>query len=301
MDKKIEESKLCKKYLSPRIQIEENHAKNLFIENLKRINSKKKINNLVNVTKVNDYDALIYSLTSMIESEKFDEVYFPQGEKMPLNNSYCIKEDTSYPKETYFYTQIDSEITCFSCNGRNQRRLRKNFSCTDCNECSNLYERCDFCVMNLENTHLGNLEENTCSLCNGKGKLKKYKRTTTAQDYLYDVWIKCPDKDIPLKNLLNAKGISIVKETDSKILKPIDHFPDEELSQVSSTFILSHKEKVQKKKIYKLINQTHQLTSVSVACFNANFQNKKRPVKFYIMGGSSIIFIPHENDQCIIS
>lgn len=55
-----------------------------------------------------------------------------------------------------------------------------------------------------------------CNLCNGSGKLKKYKRKTLVQDCIYDVWVKCKDKVIPLKQLLQSRGNVIIKESDNK-------------------------------------------------------------------------------------
>lgn len=59
-----------------------------------------------------------------------------------------------------------------------------------------------------------------CGLCNGAGKLNKHKRETRVQDCIYDIWIKCKEKSIPLKVLLDSIGSLILKQTDKNVNQP---------------------------------------------------------------------------------
>ncbi|RNA21608.1 hypothetical protein BpHYR1_049399 [Brachionus plicatilis] len=247
--------------------------------------------------KTNDHNALIYSLKTLIEAENSDEIFLPMGDRFfilekPLSNNQSYNSgEPLLPIEIYTYYAVKSNIRCFSCvENKISKTQNDKFHLNSCEQLIDIYSRYeDYSIMNFT---CKEQNDEICDICKGKKLLTKYKRKILIQDVFYDVWIKCADRNIPLRNILNVNGISMFKETKSKNIQAIDHFPDEEIFKVSSAFIQNHKEKLEKMNGYRIVNQTQHILSISMAIFEAYLFKKKRLIEFYVFGNFGSIYVP---------
>lgn len=250
-------------------------------------------------------DAIIYNLRTIIKTNKSSEECFRINEQ-PRQSSYPSHVNSSsktYPCEfsTYNLSSVKNK-TCYKCHGskyltREYCHLNDEIDSTD---------KPAFSYINSETGEI--LHENrskksihhdsckvTCNVCDGTGKLNQFKKIILVEDCLYDVRVKCNQKEVPLKNILKNKGNLIVDQT-SKKLSAITTFPDDEVFDISDDLLKRHETRLKNSINWELVNQTHQLIVIPISKFTAKY--KQKTIDFYIFTDTNDIYLNKKNPAC---
>lgn len=257
--------------------------------------------NKIEILNMETCDALIYNLRTIIKTNKTSDEYFNLNETPSHDNLYSASSfNKTYPIEVHTYNLASSKLRdCYKCNGL--KYLSKENETFGFNNERNVSthgvinsETGEYIHYNARNTANGSYRMK-CNLCNGNGKLNRFKRDTLVEDCIYDVRVKCTHKSVPLKSIIKNKGNLIVNQTKKK-LSPISSFPDDEIFEFSNDLLKRHEARLRNLPEWEVVNQTHQLIAIPITSYTAKY--KQKIIQFYIFTETNDIFVNKKNHEC---
>lgn len=252
------------------------------------------LNKHLRILERDHFEAVLYSLKTLINKSEDKEVYVDLTSKTRPNN--LVSEFNSSRQQV-----------CHQCDGKKIKKCNtcKGMYSLNCNYCdSDSQQTCHHCynstfTFNDKCKTCHNKRLVVCDLCKGCGELICYKGKVTITEPIEDLIINCKDNSIPLMAICKGKGTVLVDQTKKK-LEAINHYPDDVVHKNCKELLKRHDLKLQNSPHWELVSQNHRLVAIPIVSITAQCKDKK--IKFMIIGENLEVYIPKSNrTPCSIS